>query len=162
MDLRLAKVDSMRNEYIEKQDSLQQTPTSPSARHRPSVVASAAERARRHLNAKLANPLAGYTYPELRRMGRAYAHEHGLGTEPDDVRALEVGAMLAADPENIDGVRDTMRAMDDVRDLDDAEYDILCRELRDRWSQPRLLYLVIVLCSTCAAVQGMGEFSQLP
>lgn len=124
----------------------------PSTSHtqRPSVAASAAERARRNINAKLANPLQGYTYGELKKMGRAYAYEHALA-EKDDVRALEIGAMLARDPEDVKHAREL--------GVTDEEYAVLEKELSHRWSQPKLLYLVIILCSTCAAVQGMGKTS---
>lgn len=116
--------------------------------HRPSTLLSAAERARRNINAKLANPLQGYSYAELKKMGRDYAYEHALAEE-EDVRALELGAMLARDPEKIDHMRQY--------GLTDTEHEVLRKEFINRWSQPKLLYLVIVLCSTCAAVQGMDE-----
>jgi hypothetical protein len=118
--------------------------------HRPSVAQSAAERARRNINAKLANPLQGYNYNELRKMGRAYAFEHALAEE-DDVRAMEIGACLARDPEDLSKCKDF--------GVTDEEYEVLNKEVTHRWSQPYTLYLVIVLCSTCAAVQGMGMYS---
>lgn len=121
-----------------------------SAAHRPSVAQSAAERARRNLNAKLANPLQNYTYDELKKMGRAYAYEHALA-EPDDVRAFEVGACLAREPENLKHAKEF--------GVNDEEYAILEKEISHRWSQPFTLYLVIVLCSLCAAVQGMGKLN---
>lgn len=119
-----------------------------STSHRPSVAQSAAERARRNINAKLANPLQGYSYNELQKMGRAYAYEHALA-EKDDVRALEIGACLARDPTNLKHVKEF--------GVTDEEHAILEKEISHRWSQPWILYLVIILCSTCAAVQGMGK-----
>ncbi|KAJ9649279.1 hypothetical protein H2199_000054 [Coniosporium tulheliwenetii] len=107
------------------------------------------ERARRKLNAKLANPLAGYTYDELRKMGCRYAMDYALA-EPEDVRAFEIGAMLAQDPTKYDSL-----THDEA--ITEEEKQVLRKEYESRWSQPRLLYLVIVLCSTCAAVQGMDE-----
>lgn len=125
------------------------TKTSPgAAAHRPSVAQSAAERARQSLNAKLANPLMGFSYNELKKMGRAYAYEHALA-EPEDVRALEIGACLARNPGNVDDAK--------LFGVNDEELAVLERELSHRWSQPFTLYLVIVLCSICAAVQGMGK-----
>lgn len=121
--------------------------SSPAA-HRPSVAQSAAERARQSLNAKLANPLQGYNYNELKKMGRAYAYEHALA-EPEDVRALEIGACLARNPGDVDDARSF--------GVTDEELVVLEKELSHRWSQPFTLYLVIVLCSICAAVQGMDE-----
>ncbi|KAI9760426.1 MAG: hypothetical protein M1835_000176, partial [Candelina submexicana] len=114
------------------------------SRRRESVTA--AERARRNVNAKLANPLAGYSHAELEEMGATYAQKFQLGDE-SDIRAFRRGAVLAQAPEKFES----------VAGLDDAELDVLRKEFTSRWSQPRLLYLVIVLCSTCAAVQGMDE-----
>ncbi|CAI6265749.1 unnamed protein product [Periconia digitata] len=116
--------------------------------YRPSISQTAAERARRHLNAKLENPLADFSFNELRKMGRAYAGEHGLN-DAQDVRALEIGACLARDPADLSHAKEL--------GVTDAEYAVLSHELEHRWSQPRLLYLVIVICSACAAVQGMDE-----
>lgn len=97
------------------------------------------------LSAKLANPLAGKTHAELEDMGARYAKQHQLGEE-EDIRAFQKGACLAQDPQKFS----------DVAGLTPQELDVLEKEFKNRWSQPRLLYLVIVLCSTCAAVQGMG------
>ena len=107
----------------------------------------AAERARRNVNARLANPLAGYSQVELKAMGAAFAKKYQVGDE-EDVRAFELGACLAQNPINYNS----------VHGLELDEIEVLKREFTNRWSQPKLLYLVIVLCSTCAAVQGMGEF----
>ncbi|PVI07261.1 H(+)-myo-inositol cotransporter [Periconia macrospinosa] len=116
--------------------------------YRPSISQTAAERARRHLNAKLENPLADFNFNELRKMGRAYAHGHGLA-DPEDVRALEIGACLARDPADLSHAKEL--------GVTDEEFAVLEHEIEHRWSQPRLLYLVIVICSACAAVQGMDE-----
>jgi MFS family permease len=61
---------------------------------------------------------------------------------------MEIGACLARDPENVKAAKEL--------GVTDEEFDVLEKELTHRWSQPWTLYLVIVLCSTCAAVQGMG------
>lgn len=113
-----------------------------------SSTAQAAEFERKKANALLANPLRGYTHKELGNMGKAYAFEHAL-VEPEDFRAFELGAQLAQNP----------KAWETVEGLTDDEKVVLKREIESKWSQPRLLYLVIVLCSTCAAVQGMGKSS---
>lgn len=105
----------------------------------------AAERARRNLNAKLANPLAGLSHAALMKRGGRYARQHHMGDE-EDIRAFELGAVLAQDPERYEN----------VEGLTPDELDVLRNEFTNKWSQPRLMYLVIVLCSACAAVQGMG------
>ena len=109
-------------------------------------MSTAADKARENTNAKLANPLALETHASLRARGREYALQHFLGDE-EDVRAFELGACIAQDP----------MKWDRVEGLSDDERQILTKELASRWAQPRLMYLVIVLCSTCAAVQGMDE-----
>ncbi len=96
-------------------------------------------------DARLTNPLAGYSHDELETMGEAYARKYRLGDE-DDIRAFRQGAVCAQDP--------TKHAEYDA--LSEADQRIMEEEFARRWHQPRLLYLVIVLCSTCAAVQGMG------
>ncbi|MCJ1468718.1 hypothetical protein MMC07_007348 [Pseudocyphellaria aurata] len=113
--------------------------------HRVSSI-TAAERARRNVSAKLANPLAGMSHATLENMGATYARKHQVGEE-EDVRAFRLGACLAQDPTKYDS----------VAGLTEQELEVLRNEFTNRWSQPRLLYLVIVLCSTCAAVQGMDE-----
>ncbi|KAJ5137115.1 hypothetical protein N7448_005669 [Penicillium atrosanguineum] len=85
----------------------------------------AAERARRNLNAKLSNPLAGYSHAELRKQGHKFAIAHEIGDE-SDIRAFELGAVLAQSPEQYDR----------VPGLTSQEKEILHREFEHRWSQP--------------------------
>ena len=119
--------------------------TGPSSR-KASVTAG--DKARRNVNAKLANPLAGYSHPELEEMGAEYANKHQVGDE-GDIRAFRLGAVLAQDPVKYE----------ECHGLAEEELHILRREFESKWSQPRLMYVVIILCSTCAAVQGMGQSS---
>ncbi len=114
---------------------------------RSQVSMTAAEKARRNVNAKLANPLAGYSHSELEEQGAAYAKKYQIGDE-DDIRAFRKGACLAQDPAKYGS----------VQGLDGKELGVLEKEFTNRWSQPTRMYLVIVLCSTCAAVQGMGKY----
>ncbi|MCJ1480083.1 hypothetical protein MMC06_000237 [Schaereria dolodes] len=107
---------------------------------------SAAERARRNANAKLANPLAGFTHAELKNKGANYVKKYAIG-DAEDVRAFELGACLAQDPARYDSIDGLTR----------EELEVLRKEFTNRWAQPKLMYVVIILCSTCAAVQGMDE-----
>ena len=100
--------------------------------------------------ASLERPLAGKPYEVLRRMGREYAIKNQLG-EDEDIRAFEIGACLAQDPNKYDR----------VPGIQPDELEVLQKEITHRWSQPKLMYLIIVLCSTCAAVQGMGKVTVL-
>jgi len=106
----------------------------------------AADYERKKANAVLANPLRGYSHAQLRKMGQDYAMEHAL-VDPEDLRAFELGACLAQNP----------KRWQSVEGLRPEEREVLEKELASRWSQPKLLYLVIVLCSLAAAVQGMDE-----
>jgi len=104
-----------------------------------------ADQLRANINAKIANPLAGFNHSQLAEMGEAYVRENQIGDE-EDIRAFRLGAILAQDPNR----------HAEVGGLTAEESGVLAKEITNKWSQPRLLYLVIVLCSTCAAVQGMG------
>jgi hypothetical protein len=106
---------------------------------------SAAAIKRAEMNAMLANPLHGKSQTELMELGTEYAQTHAL-VAPDDLRAFKLGAVLAAAPEKYEN----------CPDLTEDELEVLSKEWSHKWSQPKLLYIVIVLCSTCAAVQGMG------
>ncbi len=106
------------------------------------------DRLRQDLNATLANPLAGYSHAELADMGEVYARKFVNGADDADVEAFRLGAMCAQDP--------TQYAS--VAGLGERDREVMHEEFTRRWKQPRLLYLVIVLCSTCAAVQGMGQY----
>ena len=117
----------------------------------PPSFGSVAERARRNLNAKLANPLAGYSHAELRRQGYDFVANNLIGDTADDVRAFELGAVLAQAPENFEH----------VQGLTSEEREVLSDEFANRWSQPILMYFVIALCSLSAAVQGMGKLSRI-
>ena len=81
-------------------------------------------------------------------MGETYAKKHQVGNE-EDIRAFRKGACLAQDP----------KRFRHVSGLTADEQSILQSEFENRWSQPKLMYIVIVLCSLCAAVQGMGMYT---
>lgn len=99
---------------------------------------------RANINAKIANPLAGFSQDELSRKAEEYVRQYQIGDE-EDIRAFRLGAILAQDPNKYGS----------VEGLTPEEEQALEKEITHKWSQPKLLYLVIVLCSTCAAVQGM-------
>jgi hypothetical protein len=88
---------------------------------------------------------AGYSHEELRRQGINFAITNQIGDE-DDIRAFALGAMLAQAPEKFES----------VPGLTAEEFEVLRNEFEHRWSQPWTMYLVIILCSLSAAVQGMG------
>jgi hypothetical protein len=47
-----------------------------------------------NLNAKLANPLAGFTHAELAIKAEEYCRNHEIGDD-EDIRAFRLGAMVA-------------------------------------------------------------------
>ncbi|GAB1312948.1 hypothetical protein MFIFM68171_03158 [Madurella fahalii] len=98
------------------------------------------------LSQKLANPLTGLPPERLAAMGEDYARLAGL-TSDEDMRAFRLGAMIAGD----------QTRYDTIPGLTDREREVLERETTHKWSNPRMLYWVIVICSLCAAVQGMDE-----
>jgi len=102
------------------------------------------ERNLANINAKLANPLAGYNHAELQEMGASYARKYGLDEYAEE---FSKGAMLAQDPQ----------AFETIPLLTDDDRNILRREVSHRWSHPMSLYHMVVMCSVAAAVQGMDE-----
>ncbi|KAF3070566.1 Polyol transporter 5 [Daldinia childiae] len=104
------------------------------------------ERRRLEATAKLENPLAGLSPTQLAQRGEEFCVKHGL-TDADDIRAFRLGAMIAGN----------LNKYDTVDELTDREREVLDREITHKWSNPTMLYAVIVICSLCAAVQGMDE-----
>jgi hypothetical protein len=104
------------------------------------------DKLRSNINAKLANPLAGFTAKELSAKGEAYCKDNSIGDE-EDIRAFRLGAIIAQNfelHEECDGLTADERVA-------------LREEVEHKWHQPWQLYLIVILCSTCAAVQGMGK-----
>lgn len=97
-------------------------------------------------SAKLEHPLAGLTTEQLGQSGEEFCAKHGF-TNEEDIRAFRLGAIIAGN----------MNKYDTVDGLTDREKLVLDRELTHKWSNPTMLYAVIVICSLCAAVQGMDE-----
>ncbi|KAI0900800.1 hypothetical protein F4806DRAFT_491688 [Annulohypoxylon nitens] len=97
-------------------------------------------------SAKLEHPLAGLTTEQLGQRGEEFCAKHGF-TNEEDIRAFRLGAIIAGN----------MNKYDTVDGLTDREKLVLDRELTHKWSNPPMLYAVIVICSLCAAVQGMDE-----
>ncbi|KAJ4307189.1 hypothetical protein N0V88_000568 [Collariella sp. IMI 366227] len=100
----------------------------------------------RDVSKKLANPLAGISPERLAAMGEDYARLAEL-TSDEDMRAFRLGAMLAGG----------QTSHHSIPDLTDEEREILERETTHKWSNPKMLYWMIAVCSLCAAVQGMDE-----
>lgn len=90
-------------------------------------------RERREASQKLANPLAGLGPERLAAMGEDYAKLAGLTSE-EDMRAFRLGAMVAGDQTRYDL----------VPGLTEREREVLEREKTHKWSNPSMLYWVII------------------
>ena len=91
------------------------------------------EKARLGASKKLANPLAGLSPERLEKMGAEYAQMAGLTSE-EDVRAFRLGARIAGDESNYDT----------MPELTEREKEVLVRETTHKWSNPPMLYWVVV------------------
>ena len=97
--------------------------------------------------AKLRNPLAGLTEEEVIADVDAWCVDKGL-TEHQD--AFRKGALIARMGQRDDGY-------EYVSQLSSEEKDMLRYEQSHRWSQPFMLYFLVVLCAGSAIVQGMDQ-----
>ncbi|RYP68019.1 hypothetical protein DL771_006942 [Monosporascus sp. 5C6A] len=95
---------------------------------------------------KLENPFHGLTPEELGRRGGEFCARHGIEGE-DDVRAFRLSAMITGD----------MNRYGAVAGLTAREREGLDREFTHKWRNSSTLYAVIVICSLCAAVQGVDK-----
>lgn len=89
---------------------------------------------------RIKNPLAGIPKAQLLSNVEQFAVENNM-TEISGL--LKKGALVAQDP----------IAFESIEELDEEERIALRREVTHKWSQPRVLYLTIILCSIGAAVQ---------
>ncbi|TGO55176.1 hypothetical protein BOTNAR_0250g00120 [Botryotinia narcissicola] len=97
-------------------------------------------------NRVLNDPLALYDENELEELAEAYARKHGLN-DSVNISAFKAGALHAKDS-------GSFRARNE---LSRDEIDYLDKERTSKWSMPSLFIKVILLCSVCAAVQGVDE-----
>ncbi|KAI1325861.1 sugar transporter-domain-containing protein [Xylariaceae sp. FL0255] len=104
------------------------------------------QRKRLNASAKLENPLAGLSPQQLSQRGEDFCRKHDI-TGEDDIRAFRLGAIIAGN----------MNKYDTVEGLTGREREVLEKEITHKWSNPPMLYAVIIICSLCAAVQGMDE-----
>lgn len=98
----------------------------------------------RNVTARIQNPLAGMSKPELFEDVDNFVREAGL---QDIEHLLKKGAQVAQDPP----------AFEKVRELDEREIEALRNEVLHKWRAPRALYFTVILCSIGAAVQGWDQ-----
>ena len=96
------------------------------------------------LNAMFENPLAGIPRQQLFLDVDKFCADNNL-TEFNEV--FRKGALVAQNPS---GARNL-----DI--LNDDEKRVLEEEYTHKWRHPKELYYLVIMCSLCAAVQGMDE-----
>ncbi|KAE8227425.1 hypothetical protein CF319_g119 [Tilletia indica] len=101
-------------------------------------------RTEENLSAALANPLEGISHEQLLKDAAQFCRDHGM---EDHIKDMQKGALVAQDP----------LSFEELEELDEQDREHLRREISHRWSHPRQLYTMTVMCSVAAAVQGMDE-----
>jgi sugar porter (SP) family MFS transporter len=146
---RLEKADSDSSNHdvsaIHRENASDPSTSKMTQRGRRKMTAADMERAA--ANAKLANPLSGYGTKELQDMGEAYARDKCGLTDEADIHAFRYGALVAQNPKKFDA----------IEGLPEADRLAIEEEFTRKWHLPRTMYLVVILCSVAAAVQGMDE-----
>ncbi|KAF8063601.1 hypothetical protein FPV67DRAFT_1672617 [Lyophyllum atratum] len=97
-----------------------------------------------NVQAKIQNPLYGIPKETLLGQVEAFAREQGM---EDILPILKKGALLAQNP----------RDFETMPELDEADRETIRRETTHKWSQPRDLYMTVIICSLAAAVQGWDQ-----
>ena len=97
--------------------------------------------------AKLRNPLAGLSEEQVIADVDAWCVDKGLVEHQD---AFRKGALIARMGQRDDGY-------EYVSQLSSEEKEIFRNEQAHRWSQPFMLYFLVILCAGSAIVQGMDQ-----
>ncbi|KAG5640972.1 hypothetical protein DXG03_006475 [Asterophora parasitica] len=97
-----------------------------------------------NVQAKIQNPLHGIPKKALLEQVEAFAQEKGM---EDILDVLKKGALLAQHPGDFES----------IPELDEADKEVIRRETTHKWSQPRALYMTVIVCSLAAAVQGWDQ-----
>jgi hypothetical protein len=97
--------------------------------------------------AKLRNPLTGFTEEQVLIDVETWCAEKGL---TEDLDSFRKGALIARVGQRDDG-------FEYVNILSEEEKEWLRHETTHRWSQPFMLYFLVVLCAGSAIVQGMDQ-----
>jgi hypothetical protein len=97
--------------------------------------------------ARLHNPLAGLTEQAVIDDVDAWVIEKGLAEHQD---AFRKGALIARVQQRSDG-------FEHLSQLSEDEKGLLRHEMTHRWSQPFMLYFLVILCAGSAIVQGMDQ-----
>ena len=99
---------------------------------------------RNKLNAMFENPLGKISKAKLLADVDEFVNKFELQEYAEDFRK---GALIAQRPHQLDN----------IEELTDEDRAVIRREHTHKWHQPYMLYYLVVMCSICAAVQGMDE-----
>ncbi|KAK3176159.1 hypothetical protein OEA41_007482 [Lepraria neglecta] len=110
----------------------------------PGYAADTQDVSRNKLNAMFENPLGGIPRDQLMADVDEFCAKYDLMHYNETFRK---GALVAQNPHSIQNMTELS---------DDDKYH-LEREHTHKWSQPKTLYYLVIMCSLCAAVQGMDE-----
>lgn len=97
--------------------------------------------------ALLRNPLTGMSEEEALADVDSFVEDKGLQEYRE---AFRKGAMLARVNQRQDG-------FEYVSSVSEDEKEVLRKEISSRWSQPFMLYFLVILCAGSAIVQGMDQ-----
>ncbi|KDR71828.1 hypothetical protein GALMADRAFT_253598 [Galerina marginata CBS 339.88] len=97
-----------------------------------------------NVQARIQNPLRGIPRSTLLKQVEVFTRAKRL---EDMVDLFKKAALLAQNPQDFES----------QPDLDEGDREIIRRETTHRWSQPKSLYLTIIICSLAAAVQGWDQ-----
>jgi sugar porter (SP) family MFS transporter len=97
-----------------------------------------------NIQARIQNPLRDIPRPALLKQVEIFVAEKGLQDKAD---LFKKGALLAQNPRHFEHM--------DVLTEDDKA--VIRHEITHKWSQPRDLYLTVIICSLAAAVQGWDQ-----
>jgi hypothetical protein len=97
--------------------------------------------------AKLRNPLGGMTEDEVIKDVDMFIEARGLA---DNRETFHKGALMAR-------VQNRPNGFEHIAILSEEEKGWLRHEETHRWSQPFMLYFLVVLCAGSAIVQGMDQ-----
>lgn len=97
-----------------------------------------------NVQARIQNPLYGIPKDILLTQVEEFAREQGM---EDITPILKKGALLAQNPKDFEN----------IPELDEADKEVIRREKTHKWTQPRDLYMTVIVCSLAAAVQGWDQ-----
>ncbi len=129
----LDREDKEKDQRASSQGSATELENVGSVKHAGSSNHNSNGQQRVNASAKLANPLSGLDLDQLAKLGESYAHKAGLTSE-DELRAFRIGAMIAGNENR----------HHDIPGLTEAERNAIDREVTHKWSNPSMLYWVVV------------------